>query len=119
YPNPGWAEAVFGEPDVERLWEAVTRAVRLDEPDPIAAWERHVAELTDRAGRLNERRFDAIRFRGPGTDLTVGLLPGSTWDSAQAVTTWGLRHVPNLPTEEVFTSPDRRRTEGVVRSTRP
>src|SRR5205085_2386749 len=68
---------------------------------------------------LGERRFDAIRFRGPGTDLTVGLLPGAAWDCAESVTTWGQRHVPNLPTEEVFTTPDRRRTEGVVRSTRP
>jgi aminopeptidase len=73
----------------------------------------------ERAEALTERRFDAIRFRGPGTDLTIGLLPASAWESAEAVTTWGQRHVPNLPTEEVFTTPDRRRAEGVVRSTRP
>jgi aminopeptidase len=119
YPNPGWAKAVFGEPDVERLWQHVVEAVRLDEPDPVDAWERHVAMLRARAEVLNERRFDAIRFRGPGTDLTVGLLPNGRWDSAEAVTTWGQRHVPNLPTEEVFSTPDRRRTEGTVRSTRP
>jgi aminopeptidase len=119
YPNPGWAEAVFGEPDVERLWGHLVTAVRLDEPDPVASWERHVAMLGERAAGLNERRFDAIRFRGPGTDLSVGLLPTSSWESAEAVTVWGQRHVPNLPTEEVFTTPDRRRAEGVVRSTRP
>jgi aminopeptidase len=119
YPNAGWAEAVFGEPDVERLWDAVARAVRLDDPDPVEAWRRHVDRLTERARVLTERRFDAIRFRGDGTDFTVGLLPGSLWESAQTETEWGLRHVPNLPTEEVFTSPDRRRADGVVRATRP
>ena len=119
YPSPGWAEAIFGEPDVERLWRYVAQAVRLDEPDPVAAWRHHVETLRGRAEVLEERRFDAIRFRGPGTDLTVGLLPGAAWDCAESVTTWGQRHVPNLPTEEVFTTPDRRRTEGVVRSTRP
>ena len=119
YPNEGWAEAVFGEPDVERLWDAVVRAVRLDEPDPVEAWRRHVDRLTERAHLLTERRFDAIRFHGDGTDFTVGLLPGSLWESAETETEWGLRHVPNLPTEEVFTSPDRRRADGVVRATRP
>jgi aminopeptidase len=118
-PTPGWAEAVFGEPDVERLWRCVVEAVRLDEPDPVEAWRRHVAMLRERSEALTDRRFDAIRFRGPGTDLTVGFLPSGTWESAETVTTWGQRHVPNLPTEEVFTTPDRRRAEGRVRSTRP
>jgi aminopeptidase len=119
YPNEGWAEAVFGEPDVERLWDAVALAVRLDEPDPVEAWRRHVDRLSARAALLTERRFDAIRFHGDGTDFTVGLLPGSIWESAETETEWGLRHVPNLPTEEVYTTPDRRRADGVVRATRP
>jgi aminopeptidase len=119
YPNEGWAKAIFGEPDVERLWTAVSTAVRLDEADPLAAWAEHVRALVRRADLLTSRRFDAIRFRGPGTDLTVGLLPGSTWRAAQDETSWGQKHVPNVPTEEVFTTPDARRTEGVVRSTRP
>jgi aminopeptidase len=119
YPNEGWARAVFGEPDVGRLWDAVASAVRLDRPDPLAAWRDHVDRLAARAASLDERRLDALRFRGPGTDLTVGLLPGSRWQSARVETVWGQRHVPNLPTEEVFTSPDRRRTEGTVRATRP
>jgi aminopeptidase len=118
-PTEGWARTVFGEPDVERLWETVFGTVRLDEPDPVAAWREHVERLQRRARALNERRFDAIRFRGPGTDLTVGLHPTSIWRSAEDETVWGLRHVPNLPTEEVYTTPDYRRTEGVVRSTRP
>src|SRR5256714_5010930 len=75
--------------------------------------------LVDRARVLNERAVDAVRFRGPGTDLTVGLLPVSRWRAARFTTAWGLEHVPNMPTEEVFTTPDLRRTEGVVRSTRP
>ena len=76
-PNEGWATTVFGEPDVERLWEAVATAVRLDEPDPVAAWQEHLDDARRSAPTaLNERRFDALRYRGPGTDLTVGLHPG-------------------------------------------
>jgi aminopeptidase len=119
YPNERWAQKVFGEPDVERLWENVTKAVRLDEPDPVAAWQGHVEHLVARAALLNERQFDAIRFRGPGTDLTVGLTRGYRWGAAQLETADGRKHVPNMPTEEVFTAPDARRTEGTVRSTRP
>ena len=118
-PNPGWATEVFGEPDVERLWEAVAVATRLDEPDPVAAWRAHMESLQARADALNARAFDAVRFRGPGTDLTVGLVPGARWRCAAFETARGITHVPNLPTEEVFTSPDWRRTEGVVRSTYP
>ncbi len=119
YPNAGWAEAVFGEPDVERLWEAVATAVRLDEDDPVAAWRAHVDKLGRRADLLNERLFDAVRFRGPGTDLTVGLMPESRWRGGPEETATGIVQVVNMPTEEVFTSPDRMRTEGVVRSTMP
>ena len=118
-PNEGWATTVFGEPDVERLWEAVATATRLDQPDPVAAWREHIARLKGRAAGLNERRFDAIRFRGPGTDLTVGLLPGSRFLCATFERRDGLEHLPNVPTEEVFTCPDWRRTEGTVRSTYP
>ncbi len=119
YPNEGWATTVFGEPDVERLWEAVAYTVRLDEPDPVKAWEEHTDRLEEKATQLNACQFDGLRFRGPGTDLFVGLLPGSIWMTALFETAWGRRHVPNVPTEEVFTTPDARRTEGTVRSTRP
>jgi aminopeptidase len=118
YPNEGWARAVFGEPDVERLWQAVATAVRLDEPDPVAAWREHVANLRRRAAALDERRFDALRYLGPGTDLTVGLLPGATWQAAVDYSR-GIEHVANMPTEEVFTTPDARRVDGTVRSTYP
>jgi aminopeptidase len=118
-PNPGWAEAALGEPDVERLWDAVATTVRLDEDDPVAAWRGHIKTLKNRAATLTEHAFDAVRFRGPGTDLTIGLNPRSRWIAAEAETAWGQKHVPNLPTEEVFTSPDLRRAEGTVRSTLP
>ena len=75
FPTPGWANQVFGQPDVARLWDAIRATVRLDEPDPVAAWREHLGVLQARAAQLNERRFDAVRFRGPGTDLAVGLLP--------------------------------------------
>ena len=92
YPNPGWAERVFGEPDVERLWDLVARAVRLDEPDPVAAWKEHVAMLRRaRPTGSTSVRFDAIRFRGPGTDLLVGLSPLSRWKGAVEETAYGLR----------------------------
>jgi len=118
-PTEGWAKTVFGEPDVERLWDAVLTTVRLDEPDPAAAWHEHVERLVGRAQTMNDRKFDAVRFRGPGTDLLVGVHAGSIWQSAHNETVWGRTFVPNMPTEEVFTTPDARRTEGTVRSTRP
>jgi aminopeptidase len=119
FPTPAWAAQAFGEPDVSRLWGAIRATVRLDEPDPVTAWKEHISVLLERAAELNERGFDAIRFRGPGTELTVGLLPNAHWMAAGTETSWGRFYVPNLPTEEVFTTPDRRRTEGRVRSTQP
>ena len=111
---------MFGEPDVERLWEAVAHAVRLDEPDPVAAVARaRRAAAARRCAQLDALELDAVRFRGPGTDLTVGLLPGARWIGGGIETRDGIAHVPNLPTEEVFACPDWRRTEGTVRSTRP
>jgi aminopeptidase len=118
-PNAGWASQMFGEPDVERLWELVEFCVRLDVDDPVAAWRDHVQRLEQRAKRLNDLRLDAVRFSGPGTDLTVGLLPESRWQGAESFTADGLTYVANMPTEEVFTTPDLRRTEGRVRATRP
>ena len=119
FPTDGWARRIFGDPDVERLWTLVARAVRLDEPDPVAAWAEHMARLNRRAALLNERRFDAVRFRGPGTDLTIGLLANSRWTAAQFETVDGHRYLPNMPTEEVATTPDPARTTGSVCATRP
>jgi aminopeptidase len=119
YPNAGWANEMFGEPDVERLWEAVAFCTRLDEPDPVAAWRDHMARLERRAATLNDLQFDALRYRGPGTDFTVGLLRTARWMSALFRTAAGREYVPNMPTEEIFTTPDRRRAEGTIRSSRP
>jgi aminopeptidase len=118
-PNAGWAKQMFGEPDVERLWKLVEFCVRLDEDDPVAAWKAHVARIGSRARLLDDMKLDALRFTGPGTDLTVGLLPESRWQGVESVTAGGVPYVANMPTEEVFTTPDARRTEGYVRSTRP
>ena len=124
YPNEAWARTVFGEAgsepgQLERLWAALEYAVRLDEDDPIEAWREHLDRLDSRAAVLNERRFDSIRFRGPGTDLTVGVHPDAIWTSARMKTAWGREFVANMPTEEVYTAPERGRAEGVVRSTKP
>jgi aminopeptidase len=118
-PNEGWARQVFGKPDVERLWQAVAIATRLDEPDLVEAWRAHLEKLQFRARSLDELGFDALHFRGPGTDLRIGLIPSARWMCGDTTTETGISHIPNLPTEEVFTSPDWRRTEGVVRSTAP
>jgi aminopeptidase len=119
YPNERWAEKVYGNGDVERLWQDVAKAVRLDQPDPVDAWQEHVKRLRARAALMTERRFDALQFKGPGTDLTIGLTPAYNWGAGTLETVSGIVHVPNMPTEEVFTAPDARRTQGTVRSTRP
>jgi len=118
-PTRGWAQQLFGEPDVERLWREIARTVRLDTPDPEQAWREHAQQLQNRVASLNERRFDALRFHGGGTDLTVRLLPGSRWEGSTEKTRSGIEFIPNMPTEEVFTTPDFRGTEGTVRSTLP
>ena len=94
--------------------------MRLDEDDPVAAWRAHVEKLGARAKLLNDMRIDSLRYRGPGTDLTVGLLPESRWQGCESTTSVdGIHYVANMPTEEVFTTPDCRRTEGTARSTQP
>ena len=122
-PHPVWAGLVF--PDLpadeanERLWQELEHVLRLDEPDPRAAWDERMAALVAAAEKLEGRRFDAIQLRGEGTDLTVGMLRTHRWHAADFHTIDGLRHFPNLPTEEVFTTPDPLRTEGYVTSTKP
>jgi aminopeptidase len=118
YPTEGWAEMVFGKPDVDALWKAIASTVRLDEEDPAAAWRAHLGDLERRTNVLNELKLDAVRLHGDGTDLFVGLLPQSEWRSG-GHTIDGLPFVANIPTEEVFVTPDSRRADGVVRSTRP
>jgi aminopeptidase len=119
YPTESWALEALGEPDVDALWDAVAHALRLDEPDPAASWQQRLAELEARAQALTDRGFAALRYRGPGTDLEVGLIEGARWLAGRERTVHGQVHAPNLPTEEVFTTPHRLHAEGTVRSTMP
>jgi aminopeptidase len=113
YPELGREEAYAA------LWEAVAHICRLESDDPAAAWMERCATLKANALRLTERRFDALRLHGPGTDLTIGLLPSSHWAAGDLITVDGRRHSPNLPTEEVFTTPDPERVDGHVTATMP
>ena len=111
------------ELDPEEAWvklcDQILHVCRLDTDDPIAAWHERAEALVSAAARVTERRFDALRFVGPGTDLTVGLLPTSRFLAARFETVDGITHLPNLPSEEIFTSPDPLRADGVVRATKP
>jgi aminopeptidase len=123
YPTQAWAEAAHPDlpPDeaLARLEADIVHVCRLDEPDPNEAWQRRGDELEAAAERLNERRFDALHYEGPGTDFTLGLLPTSHWTGARTTTADGITHFANVPTEEVWTAPDPARADGVVRSTKP
>jgi aminopeptidase len=122
-PTRGWAGLVHpdldGDAALERLWSQIERVCRLDEPDPGAAWRARAADLAGTAERLTRAQLDTLHFEGEGTDLHVGLLPGVRWLGGGLTTAWGREHLPNIPTEEVFTSPDPERTEGVLRATKP
>jgi aminopeptidase len=122
-PTVGWAEVVHPElpPDqaLARLWQEIGHVCRLDEPDPVGAWTRRIDRLETVASTLDELGLDAVRFEGPGTDLSVGLLASCRWQAARMRTIDDVEHAPNLPTEEVFTSPDPERVDGHVTSTKP
>jgi aminopeptidase len=122
-PNPRWAERVHPELDPEaaldKLWDEIVHVCRLEADDPAESWRERMRAIVASAARLSERRFDAIHLQGPGTDLTVGLLPSHRWLGADFTTVDGLTHYPNLPTEEVFTTPDPERVDGHVRATMP
>jgi aminopeptidase len=121
--TPAWASAVFPDlPQNEalaRLWDAIFAASRADQPDPVAAWKEHDANLHARANRLNEKRYSALHFKGPGTDLSVGLADDHLWLGGGTIARNGRYCIPNMPTEEVFTTPHKDRVEGHVTSTKP
>ena len=121
--TPAWAKLVFpDEPEVtalERLWEAIFATTRIDAADPVAAWKRHDAELQRRARWLNERRYSALQYRGPGTELRIGLADDHQWLGGGTVAGNGRPCIPNMPTEEVFTTPHKDRVDGTVRSSKP
>jgi aminopeptidase len=122
-PTPGWARFIHPElePDdaFEQLWTEIANVCRLDEDDPVAAWNARLDRITEMAMKLSALELDSLHYEGPGTDLHVGLLPGSQWIGARLETIGGIVHAPNIPTEEVFTSPDPERTEGIVSATKP
>jgi aminopeptidase len=122
-PTPTWAKFVFPDlPDDEalaRLEQHLMHVCRLDEDDPVKAWQDRADLLVDVARRLTDRAFDALHYEGEGTDLTIGLLKSARWAAARFERADGLVHMPNLPTEEVFTSPDPARVDGTVASTKP
>jgi aminopeptidase len=118
-PNPGWARQVFGEPDTERLWAAVGTAMRLDSPDPVKEWRERSATLAARGKQLDALELTEVRYVGDGTDLIVGLPPQARWTGGGMVDAQGIAYLPNIPTEEVFTSPDKARAEGTIRLTKP
>src|SRR5271169_827375 len=121
--TPAWAAAVFPDlPQDEalaRLWSAIFAASRADQLDPVAAWKEHDANLHARASRLNDKRYSALHFRGPGTDLRVGLADDHLWLGGGTTAGNGRYCIPNMPTEEGFTTPHKDRVEGRVTSTKP
>src|SRR3954464_6847808 len=125
YPSRRWARVVYPDLEadeaVERLWADIVHVCRLDEPDPAAAWNERIDQIYDVASRIDALDLDALHFEGPGTDLTIGLLPSSRFakEGGASHTRTGVRHVANLPTEELFTTPDPERTEGIVAATKP
>ncbi len=122
-PSEKWAELVHPDLEpgdaLEKLWEQVLHVCRMDEADPEAAWRARSHALKGVAERLTERRFDAVQLEGGGTDVTIGLLPTSKWLGGGEETVDGVPHMANLPTEEVFTTPDPERADGIVRATKP
>jgi aminopeptidase len=122
-PTRPWAELVHADLDPEDAWirlcEQIVHVCRLDTDDPIAAWRERAETLVGAAEKVTAQRFDALRYVGPGTDLTLGLLPTSKFVAARFETVDGIVHLPNLPSEEIFTAPDPTRADGVVRATKP
>jgi aminopeptidase len=121
--TPAWAKLVFPElPEdeaVDALWEAIFRTTRIETPDPVAEWREHGAYLQSRVKLLNEKRFGALRYKGPGTELTIGLADDHWWCGGGSRAKNGIAGFPNMPTEEVFTTPHKDRVDGVVSSTKP
>jgi aminopeptidase len=121
--TPAWAAAVFPDESEEKavahLWDAIFAATRIDAPDPVACWRAHDTHLQERARLLNEKRFAALHYRGPGTDLRIGLADGHEWMGGGTIARNGLPCIPNMPTEEVFTTPHKDRADGFVTSSKP
>lgn len=122
-PTKGWAKKIFPnlseEEAVQRLWEAIAKIVRIDQEDPIRAWEKHNQVLQNAVDLLNNKKYSQLVFKAPGTYLEVGLPKGHIWQGGSAVTENGISFNPNMPTEEVFCMPHKYEVNGTVSSTMP
>ena len=122
-PTPAWAAKIFpnrnSEESIAALWETIFTLCRLDQADPVAAWQKHVQELQARSAYLNNKQYTALKYTGPGTDFRLGLPKGHIWKGAQSVSQAGIPFVANLPTEEVFTLPHKDQADGVVTASKP
>ena len=120
---PAWAAKIFpdlpGEEAEEKLWQAIFETTRATEPDPVAAWNEHITNLRKRASYLQAKNYTALSYKSDKTSFTLGLPKGHKWMSAQSLAENGIAFTANMPTEEVFTLPDRHRAEGIVHSTFP
>ena len=122
-PTPKWAAKIF--PDLpeeeaeEKLWGVMEKLCRLDYDDPVTAWQQHLSDLSKRHDYLNKMQFETLHFRGPGTDLKVGMPKDHIWKGGSGKTQGGVDFTANLPTEEVFSMPHKDRVEGTVHSTKP
>jgi aminopeptidase len=121
--TPAWAAAVFPDDPPEqalaRLWDAIFETTRINKVDPVSAWKEHDANLQKRAAFLNEKRYAALEYRGPGTDFRLGLADDHLWLGGGTTAGNGVYCIPNMPTEEVFTTPHKDRAEGTVTATKP
>jgi aminopeptidase len=121
--TPAWASAMFPNdaPDaaLAKLWDAIFATTRIDREDPVGAWKTHDAELHRRAALLNEKRYAALKYRGPGTDFTLGLADDHLWLGGGTTAGNGYYCIPNMPTEEVFSTPHKDRADGTVTATKP
>lgn len=122
-PTGDWSQKIFpgleAEEAKEKLWEQIFKIVRVDQDDPIKAWDEHNQTLKNAHAILNEKKYKALVFKAPGTDITFGLPEGHIWKGGGAYTTDGLHFNPNMPTEEVFTVPHKYEVNGVVSNTKP
>ncbi len=122
-PIPSWAAKVFPDDDpptqLAKLWELIFRTCRLDQPDPIAAWQQHMARVRLQKDYLNAKQYVALKYTAPGTDFKIGLPTNHIWHGIDAQTNSGITFIPNLPTEEIFTMPHSAQADGVVSSTKP
>ncbi len=122
-PIPSWAAKIFphDEPEqqIAKLWELIFQVCRVDQPDPIMAWQKHIQQMNTKKEYLNAKQYVALKYTAPDTDFTIGLPEHHIWHGVEAVTAGGITFIPNLPTEEIFTMPHKNIATGVVTSTKP